>query len=78
MSNTPSLNKPGPRGDHGIGLCLACCNELVLKKRTAAPEFAITWIPVPAAGPIPVVVPSCYDHIVKMAEGPALLLPGKN
>ncbi len=74
MSNTQHLKGPViPRGDMGLGFCLACLSALKQAAPDAAagqaPQFAITMapivMPIPQAGAIGIIaVPSCFDHLI--------------
>jgi hypothetical protein len=70
MGNTPHLDgTAGPRGDMGIGLCVACCNEHAGGDRKGLPEFAVTMAPIPLPSGQVIVLPTCYPHLKAQVEG---------
>jgi hypothetical protein len=81
VSNAPKLGRGPviPRGDMGLGLCLACLTMLKAAPKDAvegqAAAFAITMaptiVPVPQAQVIGIVaVPTCWEHLNPGQNGP--------
>lgn len=72
MGNTPHLDgTPGPAGDMGIGLCLACCNLHAAGELKMMPAFAVTLAPISLPTGQVIVLPTCYAHLKEQIEGAA-------